>query len=190
MSGRPSIELAAGDPVPYGTARRALAAIPGAVVLVAASDGAARSCATGTAMYVSFVPPLVAVALHPGSRTAVLAEGSGRFSLSLLGDDQVDLARRGGRTAGTDDKFDDLGVTVVEGPDGTPAVAEAQARFWCRVVDAHPAGDHRLVLGQVEAYDRSGIDAPEARPALIRFLRRYASLGRWLTDETPGGYPT
>lgn len=178
------------DPDRYATARSALSTIPLAVVVVGAGDADHRSCATGTAMYVSFVPPRLAIALHPGSRTCALVDEHRRFSISVLRDDQVDLAGRAGRGGTGDDKFAALGLDVAIGPDGTPALADASAVLWCRVVDDHPVGDHRLFVGEVEAYDRRDLDAPDARPALVRHRRRYASIGAWSSDEAPEGYPT
>jgi len=68
----------------YAVARTALSRIPHGVAIIGAADGADRSCATGTAMYVSFVPPMVVIAEHPGSRTCKLIQRSGAFSVSFL----------------------------------------------------------------------------------------------------------
>ncbi len=178
------------DPDRYATARQALSTIPLAVVLIGAADGTSRGCATGTAMYVSFAPPRLAVALHPGSRTTALVRLSGWFSVSVLRDDQVDLAMRAGKGGGGDDKFAHLGAAVVVGPASTPALADAAAVVWCRVVDESEVGDHRLFVGEVAAWDRRAMDDPEGRPALVRHQRRYASIGPWASSEAPEGYPT
>src|SRR5256885_2133828 len=61
----------------YAVARTALSRIPRGGAIIGAADGAERSCATGTAMYVSFVPPMVVIAEHPGSRTCKLIQRSG-----------------------------------------------------------------------------------------------------------------
>lgn len=174
----------------YATARQALSTIPLAVVLIGAGDAASRGCATGTAMYVSFAPPRLAIALHPGSRTTALVRSSGWFSVSVLRDDQVDLARRAGKGGGGDDKFAHLGAAVVVGPASTPALADAAAVVWCRVVDESDVGDHRLFVGEVAAWDRRAMDDPDRRPALVRHQRRYASIGPWASSEAPEGYPT
>ena len=178
------------DPDRYATAREALSGLPLSVVLVAAGQGSERSCATGTAMYVSFAPPRLVIALHPGSKTCALVEATGRFSVSVLADDQQDLAVRAGRSGHGPDKFVSLGVDAALGPHGDPALAKAAIALWCRVVEVLDVGDHRLFVGEVEAYDRSGLDAADARPALLRHRRRYASIGPWSSDEAPEGYPT
>ncbi|HEX9268893.1 MAG TPA: flavin reductase family protein, partial [Candidatus Limnocylindria bacterium] len=158
----------------YAVAREALARIPHGVAIVAAADGDERSCATGTAMYVSFVPPMIAIAEHPGSRTYRCIERSGRFSVSFLHSAQQDVAERAGHAApgGTGpDKFAALEIPVLQGPPGAaPAVAGSIAVLWCEVRERTPSGDHVLVVGEVVAHrvDGSKIDA------LLRYRRRYA----------------
>src|SRR5438552_19062783 len=68
----------------YAVARTALSRIPHGVAIIGAADGAERSCATGTAMYVSLVAPMVVIAEHPGSRTCRLIQRSGGFRVALL----------------------------------------------------------------------------------------------------------
>jgi flavin reductase (DIM6/NTAB) family NADH-FMN oxidoreductase RutF len=174
----------------YATARQALSTIPLAVVLVGAGADRERGCATGTAMYVSFSPPRIAIALHPGSHTTDLVRQTGFFSLSVLGADQVDVAMRAGRGARGTDKFAELELAAVNGPNGTPALADALANVWCSVVDTQDVGDHVLVIGEVTAWDRRALDVPDAPPALVRHIRRYAARGSWASDAAPEGYPT
>src|SRR5438552_16879651 len=67
----------------YAVARTALYRIPHGVAIIGAADGAERSCATVTAMYVSFMAPMVVIAEHPGSRSCQLIQRSGGVSASL-----------------------------------------------------------------------------------------------------------
>ena len=172
----------------YGVARAALSTIPIAVVLVGAADGALRSCATGTAMYVSFEPARIAIALHPGSRTCRHVEASGEFSVSVLRADQLDVAAVAGRGASGDDKFAALGLPVAPAPDGlaAPGLRGAAAILWCRTVERVAVGDHILFVGDVVAFDAGD----ETVTPLVRHRRRYAELGEALTDPAPEGYPT
>ena len=100
-----------------------LASLPLPVVIVAAESGGERSCATATATYVSFDPPLLATPLRRGGRTRRLAEQSGEFTVFVLADDQAELA-----------------VRPVDGPAGCAAV------FRCRV----EAAGGPLLVGRVE----------------------------------------
>jgi flavin reductase (DIM6/NTAB) family NADH-FMN oxidoreductase RutF len=173
----------------YAVARTALSRIPHGVAIVGAADGAERSCATGTAMYVSFVPPMIAIAEHPGSRTCKLIQRSGAFSVSFLHASQQDIAERAGRSAEGPDKFATLKIKPLEAPPetgGAPAVDGSMAILWCIVRDSRQSGDHLLFTGEVKAHQ---ID-PAKIDALLRFRRRYAHIGHVTSEESPEGYPT
>ena len=170
-------------------AHDALSRIPHGVAIIGAADGSERSCATGTAMYVSFVPPMVAIAEHPGSRTCKLIQRSGAFSVSFLHSSQQDVAERAGRPADGIDKFVSLKIKPLEAPEGAggaPGVASSMAVLWCKVTGTQATGDHLLFTGEVVAHlvDPAKIDA------LLRFRRRYAHIGHVTSDEAPEGYPT
>jgi flavin reductase (DIM6/NTAB) family NADH-FMN oxidoreductase RutF len=173
----------------YTVARTVLSRIPHGVAIVGAADGAERSCATGTAMYVSFVPPMIAIAEHPGSRTCKLIQRSGAFSVSFLHASQQDIAERAGRSAEGPDKFASLKIRPREAPPdsgGAPAVAGSMAVLWCVVRDSRESGDHVLITGEVKAHD---VDSAKI-DALLRFRRRYAHMGHDTSEESPEGYPT
>ena len=173
----------------YAVAREALSRIPHGVAIIGAADGPERSCATGTAMYVSFVPPMVAIAEHPGSRTCKLIQKSGAFSVSFLHASQQDIAERAGHAAAGPDKFATLKVKPLEAPagaGGAPGVAGSIAVLWCTVRDTRESGDHVLLTGEVVAHE---ID-PEKIDALLRYRRRYAHIGHETSVEDPEGYPT
>jgi len=173
----------------YAVARAALSRIPHGVAIIGAADGPERSCATGTAMYVSFVPPLVAIAEHPGSRTCKLIQRSGSFSVSFLHSSQQDIAERAGRSAEGPDKFATLKIKPLEAPDdagGAPGVAGSMAVLWCKMREMRETGDHLLFTGDVVAHQ---VD-PAKIDALLRFRRRYAHIGHVTSEEAPEGYPT
>jgi len=69
-------------------------------------------------MYVSFVPPMVAIAEHPGSRTWQAHPASGAFSVSFLHASQQDIAERAGRSAEGPDKFATLKIKPQEAAGG------------------------------------------------------------------------
>ena len=178
----------------YAVARRALSRIPHGVAIIGAADGAELSCATGTAMYVSFVPPLLAIAEHPGSRTAKLIVRSGAFSVSLLARGQQRIAELAGVSGSGPDKFAALGIETetaphgqgAQGGQGAPGVAGAIAILWCAVRDTLTTGDHLLFIGEVIA-DRVALDGADA---LLRYRRRYSAIGEPTSGEAPEGYPT
>ncbi len=180
--------MSAGTADRYDVARRVLSRISHAVAIVGAAHGDERSCGTGTTMYVSLSPAMIAIAEHTGSRTTRLIQASGEFSVSLLHDSQQDLAAAAGKSADGPDKFATLRIRTVEAPAGmrAPGVEGAVAILWCRVANTVETGDHLLFVGRVEEFR---VDDRRWDP-LLRYGRRYHRLGHWTSDESPEGYPT
>ena len=172
----------------YAVARLVLSRIAHPVAIIGAAHAGERSCATGTTMYVSLSPAMVAIAEHQGSRTTRLIRDGGQFSVSLLHDSQQELAAAAGKSATGPDKFATLGIPVVEPPEGlsAPAVAGSLAILWCRVTRSVETGDHLLFVGEVAAHQ---IDERRVDP-LLRYRRRYMRSGHWTSEESPEGYPT
>jgi flavin reductase (DIM6/NTAB) family NADH-FMN oxidoreductase RutF len=173
----------------YALAKAALSQLPHPVVVIGAAADGERSCATGTAMYVSHAPAQVAIALHPGSHTAKLIDRSGAFSLSILTRDQQGIAEAAGRSGPSgQDKLTALGIPVADPPSGAvaPAVEGSLAILWCKVVHRVPSGDHIVQIGDVVAHRAD----PTKADALLRFRRRYFDIGESRSDESPEGYPT
>jgi flavin reductase (DIM6/NTAB) family NADH-FMN oxidoreductase RutF len=171
----------------FGPATAALSPIAMPVVVVAAAKGPVRSCATATVMYTSLVPPEVAVALHPGSRTSGLIRETGELSVSILSADQLEIAARAGRSAAGEDKLAATGIPAAEAPAGfgAPGVAGSIAILWCRVIQEIETGDHVLIVARVDAHATHGPPGSQ----LLRAERRYVALGEWLSDESPEKYP-
>jgi flavin reductase (DIM6/NTAB) family NADH-FMN oxidoreductase RutF len=171
----------------HAAATAALSAIAMPVVVVASADGPERSCATATVMYTSLVPPAIALALHPGSRTAALVRKTGELAVSILAADQLDIAIRAGRSVPGRDKLTAAGIPVLDPPAGfaSPGVAGSIAVLWAKVSREVETGDHRLVIAEViehRTFEPSGSQ-------LVRVDRRYVALGARLGDDAPDGYP-
>lgn len=172
----------------YRLARLVLSRIAHPVAIIGAAHGGERSCATGTTMYVSLSPAMVAIAEHHGSRTTRLIRESGEFSVSLLRDSQQGLATAAGKSAAGLDKFATLNILVLDPPDDltAPGVAGSVAVLWCRVARTEETGDHLLFIGEVVAHH---VDEHQLDP-LLRYRRRYMRSGGWTSEESPEGYPT
>lgn len=157
------------------------------VVVVAASEPAATSCATTTTSYVSLSPPMLSVALRPGSRTAQMVGRTGRFSVSMLAASQADVAQQAGRPATGADKIASLGLATQPHPDsdGPPGIAGPGAVLWCTVASVTGAGDHLVITGLV---DRC-CPATDGTRLLLRHKRRYLAAGEPLPGPAPDGYP-
>ncbi len=96
---------------------------------------------------VSFSPKMVAVAIAPERYTFDLVRKSGKFSLSLLGEDQLELAKRFGFYSGREEnKFSGVDYHLI---DGLPVLDDCVAWVSCEVEGSCEAGDHVLFLGRV-----------------------------------------
>ncbi len=117
---------------------------------------------------VSLEPPLVLVCVaHQASTHAVLMRED-RFGVSVLSSAQEPLSRR---FADLDsDRFEGIGYT--RGESGVVLLDDALAHLECRIVQRHDAGDHTIVVGEVER-----AEAHQHRP-LLYYRGGYAQLER------------
>lgn len=97
-------------------------------------------------------PPCVAVAVKSNRYSHDIMLESETFALSVLRDDQVDVATHFADTSG--EYFDKLlGVPYGLTPGGSPFLLDCLAFLDCKVIDRARAGDHTLVVGEVTASD-------------------------------------
>ncbi len=155
--------------------RQAMSSFPTGVtvVTVASGDGIMHGMTVNSFASVSLDPMLVLVCLNEASRGAALIERAGAFAVNVLSAGQQDLSRwfaSPHRPAGPA-MFD--GVRAGPGPTGSPVLAGTAASFDCRLRQAHRAGDHLIVLGEVVAL----VHRPHLEP-LIFHAGTYRSLER------------
>ena len=95
----------------------------------------------------SLEPPLILICID--KRASIhdhLKEGR-YFAVNILAEGQEDLSAR---FASRDvDRFN--GIECAEGACGSPLIEGALAHIECRVVAAHPGGDHTIYVGEVES---------------------------------------
>ncbi|MDQ0784841.1 flavin reductase (DIM6/NTAB) family NADH-FMN oxidoreductase RutF [Streptomyces sp. B3I7] len=114
---------------------------------------------------VSLEPALISFCVASGASAAPAVERAGRFAVHLLGPDDAELADRFARSDA--DRF--AGHERLLEHDGLPLLPGVPAWLTARVVARHPAGDHVLVVGEVDA---GGVR--EETPGLIRHDGGYA----------------
>lgn len=121
------------------------------VYIVGTADGA--RCGAFTAAWImqaSFDPPVLALSVNPGNTSYSVLIAGGSFTVNVLKQGQLELARRFGKFSGR--AVDRLSsVRWRPGRGGAPILHEALAFFDCDVIAELPAGDHRLILGRVVA---------------------------------------
>ncbi len=109
-----------------------------------------NAMAASWVMQTSERPPCVAVAVRGDRYTHDIVLESETFALSVLREDQVNVATHFGETSGEyDDKL--RGVPYGLTPNGSPYLLDCLAYLDCRVTDRARAGDHTVVIGEVTA---------------------------------------
>ncbi len=148
----------------------------GITVITAVDDAGADHGMTATAFAsVSLVPPLVLVCVDLSSTMHDVLEGAAHFAVSLLSAGQEELSRRFGSGEAQRggiaeaDRFEGVGYT--RSASGAALLNDALAHIECRVHDRHVAGDHTIVIGEVES-----AVAFDARP-LLYYRSGYTELG-------------
>jgi flavin reductase (DIM6/NTAB) family NADH-FMN oxidoreductase RutF len=131
------------------------------VYVIGVSDGERRDAFTAAwVMQASFDPLLLALSINPDNASYPILHAGRSFTVNVLAEGQLALARRFGTTSGRDeDKL--AGVSWHPGRRGAPILEEALAWFECELQSSLAAGDHELVLGRVTD---GGIHAPDAKP--------------------------
>ncbi|MBV9194872.1 MAG: flavin reductase [Solirubrobacterales bacterium] len=135
----------------------------GVTVVTTTSRGRIHGMTANAFLSVSLRPPLVLISLGRCRMNEMLPR-TGRYGISVLSRQQKDFAGHfaAQRPAPTEPRFVwEREIPLLEG---------ALAHLVCRVVDAHPAGDHVLWIGEVEY-----LNAHEGEPLLF-FTGRFGTL--------------
>jgi flavin reductase (DIM6/NTAB) family NADH-FMN oxidoreductase RutF len=150
----------------------------GVYVIGVAHGGRANAFTAAWLMQVSFEPLLLALSINPEHASYPLLQKSRIFTVSVLQQGQLDLARHFGCQSARDgDKL--AGVPSRAGRLGAPILLEAAAYLECRVTGQMTAGDHELVIGKAVGGD---VLVREAEPL------RYGDTGN--LDGSAELYPT
>jgi flavin reductase (DIM6/NTAB) family NADH-FMN oxidoreductase RutF len=129
-----------------------LAKIPYGVSVVTMGRGGAKvenGLTISWMSQVSFNPPMLMVAVDKLHYSVDLLRSTKNFCVNLLGDDQLPLAGRFAKQATTgEDKLEDVPQRPAES--GAAILTDAIAFFDCEVTSMVEAGDHLVVIGQIE----------------------------------------
>lgn len=138
------------------------------VVTSLGRDGEDEGMTVSSFCSLSLEPPLVLICID---RTAAMYDSlavCSHFIVQILSESQEAIARR---FSGPDpNRFE--GIGYVRGSRGIAILDDILAYIECRRVDAHPAGDHCIYVGEVEE-----AVTYEGRP-LLRYRSGYAQLER------------
>jgi flavin reductase (DIM6/NTAB) family NADH-FMN oxidoreductase RutF len=119
------------------------------VYVVGAAHNEQRDAFTAAwVMQVSYTPLLLALSINPEHATYRLVRHAQAFTVNVLKQGQLEVARRFGTQSGRE--YDKLaGVRWHPGRGGAPVLDDALAYFDCELTARHSAGDHELILGRV-----------------------------------------
>lgn len=128
--------------------RRALGRFAsGITVVTTVYEGETYGMTANAFVSVSMDPPLVLVSVDHRANMHKVLPHSGSYGVSVLTDKQEDLSQH---FAGKPKEGQEIPFVWQH---EMPLLEGALAHLVCRVVDAHPAGDHTLYIGEVEYLD-------------------------------------
>jgi flavin reductase (DIM6/NTAB) family NADH-FMN oxidoreductase RutF len=152
----------------------ALAKIPYGVSVVTMGRGGAtveNGLTVSWMSQVSFDPPMLMVAVDKLHYSVDLLRSTKNFCVNLLGDDQLALAGQFSKQATTAEaKLE--GVAQRPGDTGAAILTDSVAYFDCEVKSVVEAGDHLLVLGEVEGAAVLKARAPLTSSSGLRYRSR------------------
>jgi 3-hydroxy-9,10-secoandrosta-1,3,5(10)-triene-9,17-dione monooxygenase reductase component len=128
----------------------------GVAFVTALSDGEPAGLIVNSLSSVSLEPPLISFCPSRSSLTWSRMRRTGRFAVNILGRQHKPFVTRAS-PAGAD-RF--AGIDWHLGDTGVPLFTDALASFECEIVAEHPAGDHWIVVGQVNDLHVSPIADP------------------------------
>ncbi len=132
---------------PFADAMSALAS--GVALLTCELDGRPWGMTVTAFASVSADPPTVLVSIDSDAAAAHAIDTSGRFGVSILGEDQLDVARHGAEPGKA--KFLEAFVDPDHPDDASPMVDGALAHLDCEVEKALRVADHTVFFARVRA---------------------------------------
>ena len=121
----------------------------GVSVITTLHDDQMHGMTANSVTSVSLEPVMILVCLMREARTALAIQHAGHFAVNILAEHQEELSRRFARPG--QDHFE--GLEIEEGPNALPLLPGCLAYVTCRVHEVVAAGDHDIVLGNVESCD-------------------------------------
>ena len=120
------------------------------------SGGALAGITVNSFVSVSLEPLLVAWSLQNSSSQFALWSTAPDFTISILAEDQHEIARRYAARGSSALQASDFART----DRGLPVIAGALGHIECRQWSLYPAGDHTLVFGEVIGIAQTGSGRP------------------------------
>ena len=142
----------------------------GVTIVTAGSGGVLHGMTVSSFASVSLDPPLISVNIEQRTRTHKLMTEAGSFAVSILAEDQQELANRFG--GGVPDRGERMaGVPYRLGEFGNPIIRHCLGNLECSTYATVPAGTHTVFVGEVVGWSIN-----KGKRPLVYWMRRYRSL--------------
>ncbi len=139
----------------------------GVALVTAMPDGEPAGLIVNSLTSVSLEPPLISFSPARSSLTWSRMRRTGRFGVNVLGRQHERFAVRA--TPPGADRF--AGLDWELGRGDVPLLTNALASLECEIVAEHPAGDHWIVVGRVNA-----LHAPPIKDPLVFYAGAFGTL--------------
>lgn len=149
----------------------------GVQLVGAAHNGVVRAYCSHWVTQVSFEEPIVLCSVSPKHDTFALMESSGRFSVSILAGDQVEVGQYfsyPGR------RFKHMAPEYLEIVDGLPVAVDCISWLHCEIFDRYDRFDHVLFFARVTAWGEGRL----GEPPLV-----YSARHGWRVADRPAREP-
>ncbi|HET6569312.1 MAG TPA: flavin reductase family protein [Rhodothermales bacterium] len=161
------------------TLRAVMRRVPSPVVVVTAASHEVRGATIGSFTSVSLNPPLISFNIARDSQMYAVIMAAERFAVHVLTDAHAWLCQHFARPdIESEEQFSSVTYRLHES--GMPILEEAPLVLFCRKYAAYPAGDHTIVVGEVEAIEEHGAGRP-----ILYYNRSYRGLGKVVTAALP-----
>jgi len=138
----------------------------GVTIVMTEIDGRPWGLTVSACCSISMEPPLILVSLATKSASTQAIIDNDRFGVSVLAEDQVEVAQSGAK-AGAPKFFEDFVETE---DNATYNVKNALANIHCKVDQIITAGDHTIFIGLVE-----NVVLGESKSPLLYFNRHFGA---------------
>lgn len=131
----------------------------GVYVISTWDEGRPTGCTANSAMQITSDPATIAVSINHDNYTNKCIQESGRFAISILGENSNPgiIGTFGFKSGRDNNKFDEV-QSVIKG--FLPVVADACAYIACEVIDKMETETHTVFLGKVTDADVLKADDP------------------------------
>lgn len=131
----------------------------GVYVISTWDEGRATGCTANSAMQITSDPATIAVSINHDNYTNQCIKNSGRFAISVLGENSNPgiIGTFGFRSGRDCNKFDEVEKTV---KGYLPVVADSCAYMTCEVIDTMETDTHTVFLGKITDADVMKQDKP------------------------------